>query len=356
MYKKLWNSENLIVLNEINNVCIDKFIPWTNLENGSILVTGATGLLGSMLVKSILYYADKNNKNITVGAYVRNFDKAKQVFNSLPETHKNLVFEYGDISKELNLSRKYDYIIHAASNTASKDFVENPVETILTSVESTKSILEYSKQNNVKSLVYISSMEVYGKLDHEYVKEEDIGIIDISSLRSSYPQSKRLAEMLCVSYAKEYSVPVKIVRPTLTFGPGVSKSDNRVFAQFAKAVINKTDIVLLTKGGTKRDYLYTTDAVKGILIALLLGEDGEAYNLSNPDTYSTIYEMALLCKEIANGEIDVKFDLDPEKSKCYPKEQLICLDNKKLDRIHFWKKTSLKEQYLKLIEYLKSIN
>ena len=352
----MWKQENKFILNELVDVCNNNVIPWENINNCSILITGATGLIGSMLVKSILFYIDKNGFKTTVGAFVRNPKKAKEVFNTLYETHQNLVFEEGDVSKTFNLSRKYDYIIHAASNTASKDFIEKPVETIITTVESTRNILDYSKENKVKSLVYISSMEVYGQIDHEFVKEDEMGIIDISSLRSSYPQSKRLAETLCVSYAKEYNVPVKIVRPTLTFGPGVPKNDNRVFAQFAKAVINKTDIVLLTKGCTKRDYLYITDAIKGILTVLLLGKDGESYNLSNPDTYCSIYEMAHLCKEIANNEIDVKFDLDSQKSKCYPKEQHICLDNKKLDNIHSWQKVSLKEQYQVLIDYLKSLS
>lgn len=351
----LWKNENRFVLEDLDDVSKDSVLPWKNLENCSVLITGATGLIGSLLVKSILYYADKNGLNTTVGAFIRNKEKAKEVFNTLPENHSNLIFEIGDISQSLILSRQYDYIIHAASNTASKDFIEKPVETILTTVESTKNILEYSKMNNVKSVVYISSMEVYGQIDHELVKEDDIGIIDVTSLRSSYPQSKRLAETLCVSYAKEYNVPVKIVRPTLTFGPGVSKNDNRVFAQFARAVINKTDIVLLTKGGTKRDYLYTSDAVRGILSVLLLGKDGEAYNLSNPDTYCTIYEMACLCREIANNEIEVKFDLDPEKSKCYPKEQKICLDGSKMEGLNNWNRKSLKEQYVYLIKYIKNL-
>ena len=196
-------------------------------------------------------------------------------------------------------------------------------------------------------------MEVYGEIPHETVKEEDFGLLNWMNLRSSYPQSKRLAETLCLSYCSEYGVPVKIVRPTLTFGPGVSKEDNRVFAQFARAVINKTDITLLTKGGTKRDYLYTADAVKGILTILLSGKNGEAYNLSNQDSYCTILEMAQMCCGLANNEISVKFDLDPEKSKCYPKEQKIQLNNSKYQALNNSSKTSIKDIYIKLISYLK---
>ena len=351
--KDSWAKENQFVVEDLKNVAADKVISWDKLNNKSVLVTGATGLIGSLLVKALLYSADNNGADITVGAFIRNKDKADKVLGNLKKDHPNLVYEIGDLSDGLNLSRRYDYIIHAASATGSKDFIEKPVETILTTVESTKNLLKYAKENSIDSMVYISSMEVYGEIPHETVKEEDFGLLNWMNLRSSYPQSKRLAETLCLSFCSEYGVPVKIVRPTLTFGPGVSKEDNRVFAQFARAVINKTDITLLTKGGTKRDYLYTADAVKGILTILLSGKNGEAYNLSNQDSYCTILEMAQMCCGLANNEISVKFDLDPEKSKCYPKEQKIQLDNSKYQALNNSSKTSIKDIYIKLISYLK---
>ena len=351
--KDSWAKENQFVVEDLKNVAADKVISWDKLNNKSVLVTGATGLIGSLLVKALLYSADNNGADITIGAFIRNKDKADKVLGNLKKDHPNLVYEIGDLSDGLNLSRRYDYIIHAASATGSKDFIEKPVETILTTVESTKNFLKYAKENTIDSMVYISSMEVYGEIPHETVKEEDFGLLNWMNLRSSYPQSKRLAETLCLSYCSEYGVPVKIVRPTLTFGPGVSKEDNRVFAQFARAVINKTDITLLTKGGTKRDYLYTADAVKGILTILLLGKNGEAYNLSNQDSYCTILEMAQMCCGLANNEISVKFDLDPEKSKCYPKEQKIQLNNSKYQALNNSSKTSIKDIYIKLISYLK---
>lgn len=123
-----------------------------------------------------------------------------------------------------------------------------------------------------------------------------------------------------------------------------------MFAQFARAVINKTDITLLTKGGTKRD----ADAVRGFLSILLQGKDVEAYNLSNQDSYCTIYEMAQMCYALANNEISVKFDLDLEKSKCYPKKQKIQLDNDKYLALNNSPKTSITGIYEKLISYMKS--
>lgn len=353
---KLWTGENCIILKDLKNICSDNIIPWNKLNKSSILVTGATGLIGTLTVKTLLYCADSMNLNIKVGAYVRNLEKAQTIFKHLIPSHSNLTFEVGDISKELNLSQKYDYIIHAASTTASKDFIEHPVETINTTVSSTNNLLHYCSKHDVKSVLFLSSMEVYGSMDKEEVSEKDIGILETDLIRNCYPISKRLAENLCLSYNAEYNVHVKIARLTQTFGPGVDENDNRVFAQFAKAVINKTNIVLLTKGETKRDYLYTADAIKGILSTLLLGTDSEAYNVSNPNTYCSIYEMALLCKELANNEIKILFDCGNDKAKIYPKTKKIKLDISKLNTLNNYSKHSLTEQFNNLIEYLTSVS
>ena len=182
--KDSWANENLFVVEDLKNVTTDKVIPWEKLNNKSVLVTGATGLIGSLVVKSLLYFADANGKNITVGAFIRNADKADSVLGNLKADHSNLFYEIGDLSKEFNLSKKYDYIIHAASATGSKDFIEKPVETILTTVESTKNFLKYAYENKIDSMVYISSMEVYGEIPHETVKEEDFGLLNWMNLRS----------------------------------------------------------------------------------------------------------------------------------------------------------------------------
>ena len=351
--KESWNFENALIVEDIRSIASDSNINWNKLEGKNILVTGATGLIGSLTVKALLYYADKTGIDLKVGAFVRNRNKANVIFENILRDHHNLIFEIGDFSCDLKLSVNYNYIIHAASYTRSVDFIEKPVETILTTVKGTEKLLNFAREYIVDSMVYISSMEVYGSISHESVREDDVGIINWMSLRSSYPQSKRLAETLCIAYYHEYNIPVKIARPTLTFGPGVSKDDERVFAQFARSVIDNTDISLLTKGGTKRDYLYSADAVRGLITILLNGKDGEIYNLSNSATYCSIREMAELCCSLTDNKISVKFDIDPNKSKCYPKEQMINLVTSKYDALNNSPKTSLIDIYRRLIDYLR---
>ena len=138
--------------------------------------------------------------------------------------------------------------------------------------------MEFAKRRGkyLEGMVYLSSLEVYGKTEKEQIKEEDLGYIDILTPRSSYSEGKRMSETMCISYAQEYNVPVKIARLAQTFGAGVSKDDNRVFAQFAKSVINNENIILHTKGETKRNYCYTTDAVRGIFTILTKGGKNQA--------------------------------------------------------------------------------
>ena len=175
--------------------------------------------------------------------------------------------------------------------------------------------------------------------------ENDYGYIDILTPRGSYPEGKRIAENLCISYGSEYEVPVKIARLTQTFGAGVTKNDNRVFAQFAKSVIEKRDIVLHTEGKTKRCYCYTTDAVTGIYTILTKGERNNAYNIANSNTYISICEMA---KSLENENTKVVFDID-DKNYGYNPEMQIFLNSEKLEKLGWKAKTPLKEMFKRLI-------
>ena len=195
-------------------------------------------------------------------------------------------------------------------------------------------------------MIYLSSLEVYGKTEKEDITEKDLGYIDILSVRSSYSEGKRMAETMCISYAKEYNVPVKIARLSQTFGAGVSKEDNRVFAQFAKSVINKENIVLFTKGETKRNYCYTADAICGILTILVKGKTSEAYNVANKNTYISIAEMA---KILENENTKVIFKIDNVDRGYNPTIQ-ICLNSSKLEAIGWSAKVDLPEMFERTIK------
>lgn len=256
-------------------------------EGKTIVVTGATGLIGKTLVPELV------SKGGYVIAIVRNLAKARDLLPS--DSHIKLVKNDLVSDERLQINTPVDYIVHAGCPTSSEYMRSHPVETIQAIVNGTRKVLEFARVQKVKSVVFLSSIEVYGTIinDSNAVTEEQIGPLELLNTRSGYPMGKRMAETLCYSYYKEYNVPVCIARLTQTFGPGVNiENDNRVFAQFSRSVLRHEDIVLHTEGRTRRMYLHTKDAISAILCLMQKGKSGEAYNIANEDTYISIKEMA----------------------------------------------------------------
>lgn len=297
------NKENVIISQDIESVCKDNNIDWQALQGKNVLVTGATGLLGKLIVKAL---SAKGGINIT--AMARNREKAEKIF----ALYDNVNIEICDIRNLKDIETDIDYIIHCASVTDSRKFVSEPVETFLTAVEGTDNILKLGVKKNVAGIVYVSSMEVYGTPQtDEKITELHSTDLDCMNVRSCYPESKRACENLCCAYAHRYGLNIMTARLTQTFGAGVSYDDSRVFAEFARCAVEERDIILHTKGETKRSYLYTADAVRAVLTIMLSGDTCNAYNIANEDTYCSIYEMAeLVAGNNAGGRIKVKCEPD----------------------------------------------
>lgn len=330
-------------------------LPLDELNGKSVFVTGATGLIGSQIIKYLLCLNRVKQMNIKVLAFARSEDKARKVFPYLDENDA-LELVLGDINQTICYDGEVDYIIHGASATSSKYFVSHPVETIKTAIDGTTNILEFAKAKEVSGFVYLSSLEVYGTPDasKETISESDYGYIEPLSVRSSYSEGKRMVECLCVSYAEEYGVPVKIARLSQTFGAGVEYNDGRVFAEFARCAIEGKDIVLHTEGRTVRTYCYTTDAVTALLTILTKGEVGEAYNVTNKDTDISIFEMAKLVAGLSEHGIEVKKDIPEDLASFgYNPEMVIRLDSSKLEELGWKASVDLRGMYTRLIQSMK---
>lgn len=314
-------------------------------EGNIVLVTGATGLIAQSLVKKLL------DNGAIVLAQVRNVERAKSIFG----TETNITYIQGDIRTFDFKSQKVDYIIHTASLTSSRAFVENPVETIGVLIDGTRHVLDIAKQLDVKKFIYLSTMEVYGSPSTDDKIDELHGTnLDTMSPRNCYPEGKRMCENICISYEAEYNVPINVLRLTQTFGQGVGYNDGRVFAEFARCVIEGKDIILRTKGETKRSYLHVDDAVMAILTVMKKAPAGEVYNVANEATYCSIYEMAqMAANKIAKKNIKVKIVEEDEKKYGYAPTLHMNLDTQKIQKLGWCPQKGLDEMYMDMIAHMK---
>lgn len=337
---------NLVLLEDIKHFALN-FKLSEQLRDKTFLITGATGLIGSVMVKCLLELNRKMQLGIKVIAVVRNLDKAQSVYKDEYSQVDFRQLDLSDIIQE-HIGCCVDYVVHLASPTASKYFVEHPVETLRTAVEGTTAVLEYAKDAKVKSFVYASSLETYGS-NHtdDWLKEDFQGYVNPTEVRSSYNIGKRACECLCHAYAMEYGVNVMIARMTQTFGAGVEYNDGRVFAQFARKAIEGQNIELHTLGETRRMYCYTTDAVSAMLYLLLKGEKGEAYNIANKDSYISIRDMANLIRDDFNPSIEVV--IAPKENQGYAPETMLRLDTSKIEGLGWKPVYGLKEMFGRLI-------
>lgn len=328
---------------------ISRQIEHEKLDRSRVLISGATGLIGKYLVRFLAQYC-----HCTVLAVVRNREKALALWKDLGD---QVQYICSDITELEAADRGVDYMIHGASVTSSRSFSSEPVETIRTSVEGTRRMLEFARKNPVRGFAFLSTMEVYGAPSTEDKIHEFYGTnLDTMSARNSYPESKRLCESMCAAYYSEYGVPVRVLRLTQTFGPGVSYDDSRVFAEFARCVIECRDIVLHTKGETKRNYLYLADACTAILTVLTKGASGEAYNGANEDTYCSIKDMAeLVASKCAKQRINVKVEQEKTAAEKYGYAPVLKmnLDTSKLQALGWRPRTGLEEMYRRMIQSMK---
>ena len=344
----LFETKNSIRQKDLEELAREEI--FDSFKNQTILVTGATGLLGSEIVLALLCANRLKNLNIKVVALLRNIQKAQKVFSNVIDNPFLEIVEQ-DINDSIQYRGNVDYIVHAANITASKDIVSQPVETAQTTVNGTLNILEFAHEKKVKSFLYLSSIEIYGQTDENNadIKENHYGILDPLKMRNVYPLSKKLAENICISYCAEYGINTKIARLTQTFGAGISDDESRVFAQFAKSVVEKRDIVLHTDGLSYKNYCYLTDAVSAMLTILLKGENSQAYNVAEYTSAISVKDMAeMLARKY---KLKVKFDFSAN-DRGYNDKVVLKLNTEKLERLGWRAKIRLEQMYERLIDSL----
>lgn len=274
-------------------------LPWEKLRSCNILITGASGLIGSCLVDILM---ENPHRDYQVYALGRNKFRMAKLFNRY-EADSRFHLLVADVSLPLTFDIPFHYMIHAASGAGPADFSERPVEVMKANFLGVQNLIEYGKAHALKRFLFVSSGEVYGEGDGRVFTENYSGYVDITNPRSCYPSSKRAAETLCVSYALEYGVDVVIVRPSHTYGPCFTENDTRVYAQFIRNVIKGEDIVMKSAGEQYRSWCYVVDCASGILYVLLKGQTGNAYNIADTSSNITIKELAKMVAEIGGRKV-----------------------------------------------------
>lgn len=317
-------------------------VGFEKLFGSSVLIAGGSGLIGSFMADMLLYANAHMNANITVYAMDLSAERLAARYEGAETNY--LHFVEHNVNNLPDFDFPVDYIIHAASPAFPAAFNNDPVGTVLSNILGTKYLLDYGKDHGTKRMLYISSGEVYGQgdLSLDSFDETYAGYVDPTSARSCYPNGKRAAETLCVSYTKQFGVDTVIVRPSHTYGPTVTKADNRANAQFVSKGLAGEDIVLNSAGNQMRSYTYLADSASAILSVLTSGESCNAYNIANAQSRTTIAGFA---QEVAAQTGTKVIFADPDevaKAEMTPIEKQV-LSSRKLESLGWKGKFSVAE-------------
>ena len=335
-------SNNKIYQADIGSAC--QAIPDFHLLAGkSILVTGGTGLIGDPIVRMLV----ASEANVFVGS------RSEQ--NVIKKFGDEVTYLPYDANEELVFNQRFDYIIHAASNAFPSLISAQPVETILSNVLGTHRLLEYAKEKEVGRFLFVSSSEVYGiNPSPNAMTESDYGYVDFLNTRSSYPMGKRTGETLCKSYLEEYGVDTVIVRPGHIYGPSASVHDNRISSQFAYQAARGENLMLKSAGSQIRSYLYGVDCASAVLTVLLKGKSGEAYNISDEKSKTSIRQLAELLAHFGGVNLLHEAPTEIERKAFNPMDNST-LNNEKLRDLGWEAKFDTKTGIQHTIEILKWI-
>lgn len=337
--------------NEIERI-LDSISNIEKIYGRRVLITGATGMICSSVVEVLLHLNRSRGADIEIFLAGRSKARVNQRFEDFAEG-KDYCFVSYDAEEFQELDIKVDYVIHGASNANPAAYSLFPVETIYGNVVGMKSIMESAVHNGWGRILYISSSEVYGKkASSAPYMESDFGYVNILNARACYPNAKRLCETICASYAQEYGIDFVVVRPGHIYGHTITRADNRASAQFTWKALIGENIVMKSPGTQHRSYCYTLDCASAIITVLLNGGSGEAYNISNVKSISTIREIAEMIAKISG--VEVKFELPTDsESKSYNLMENSSLDSSKLEALGWNGIYNLHDGVAKTIELMK---
>lgn len=332
-------------------------LPWNLLQGKSVLLSGATGLIGSFFV-DVLMEKNKAGLDCKIYALSRNESSARERFVAYSEDEHLRYIPY-DIKEPLVREdiETVDYVLHLASNTHPLQYSTDPIGTITTNIIGLQNMLEFACAHNATRFAFASSNEIYGENrgDVELFDEAYCGYINSNTMRAGYPESKRCGEALCQAYFSQKGLDVVIPRLTRSYGPTMRMSDTKAISQFIRKGIAGEDIILKSAGTQFYSYTYVADAVSGLLTVLLKGETGEAYNIADEKSDIMLKDLATIIAGI-NGK-EVVFELPDEiEAAGYSTATKARLDGSKLKALGWEPRYDIQAGLERTIAILKTIN
>ena len=305
-------------------------LPLEKLNGQTVMVTGATGMIGSCLVDMLCHW-NRCGGNVRIVATSRNVSRLQDRFGA---ENDRLQFVQWDVEEIMGADITVDYIIHSASNADPVSYANYPVQTLLANVLGVNTLLDFGRHHGLKRILYVSSGEMYGQPDENFSDfvEGYCGPVDYSSARACYPAGKRSAEVLCQSYIKQYDMDAVIVRPCHIFGPTMTRSDSRAASEFLRNAAAGKPIVLKSAGLVERSHCYVADAAAAILLTMLKGEKGSAYNIADPDYRMTIRVFAEKAAQAGGYQVIYADPSDAEKAGYSPVSRAV-LNSDKLQNL-----------------------
>jgi UDP-glucuronate decarboxylase len=272
-------------------------LQWDQMRGKTVLITGANGFVPAYMLEALLYLNETASLGIHVIGLVRNKERAMRRLGHLTG-RADLAILVQDVRDPYQGPKQIDFIIHAASQASPKFYRSDPVGTFETNVIGTRSMLNLAKNAQSEGFLFLSSGEVYGQLENARtpIKETSFGYLDPLNIRSCYAEGKRAGETLCACWHEQFGIPVKIVRLSHTYGPGMDLNDGRVFADFVADIVARRDITLKSDGSARRPFCYLADATIAFFTVLLRGESGEAYNVGSDSECSILNLAETLCR------------------------------------------------------------
>ena len=345
--------ENELYMEDVRYVA-EAGLPWEKMQDSSILLSGATGLLGSFLIDTIM---QKNTEGLNCSVYAlgRSVSKFNERFSKWTG-NRRLVFLSANVNDTiiLNQPQKLNYVLHLASNTHPLQYATDPIGTITTNIIGLMNMLDLAVEHQADRFAFASSNEIYGENrgDTELFNEKYVGYIDSNTLRAGYPESKRCGEALCQAYRAQKGLNVVIPRFTRSYGPTMKLDDTKAISQFIRKAIKGEDIVLKSEGKQNYSYTYMADAVLGLFIILLNGIDGETYNIADEASNITLKELSqIIARHVGKR---VVFDIpDSVEAAGYSRATKALLDGSKLKQLGWKPNYNIKNGIERTIDILR---